>query len=87
MGPHQEDHMFLPDISTLSSGAPEESAASCTSLAEKDSKLEIFFSFIATNYLQIYKYNITCSLFVVLVTWGGNTGVHHSSSLHRRHCR
>ena len=42
MGPHQEDHMFLPDISTLSSGAPEESAASCTSLAEKDSKLKFF---------------------------------------------
>ena len=43
---HQEDHMFLPDISTLSSGAPEESATSCTSLAEKDSKLEIFYKFI-----------------------------------------
>ena len=39
---HQEDHMFLPDIFTLSSGAPEESAASCTSLAEKDSKLKFF---------------------------------------------
>ena len=71
--------MFLPDIPTLSSGAPEESSESETSLAEKDSKLEIFFSFIATNFLHIYKCNITLSLFSLRCAC--NVVIHHRHNI------
>ena len=78
---HQEDHMFLPDIPTLSSGAPEESSESETSLAEKDSKSEIFFSFIATNFLQIYKCNITWTLSLFSFRCACNVVIHHRHNI------
>ena len=48
---HQEDHRFLLDIVTLSSGAPEESTASSTSLAEKVAQARQLKNFIESYIL------------------------------------